>query len=104
MNDLLEHWDSGADGPLNESNMRRKLEARGYRVSRYTYPPGTYFAPHTHDLDKIDGVLAGRFRMTIHGQSVELTAGDCLLVPRGELHSAEVVGDKAVISLDAVRI
>ena len=59
---------------------------------------------HSHDVDKIDGVLSGQFRMTLHGQALELGAGDCLAVPRGEMHSAEVVGDTAVISLDAIRI
>lgn len=35
--------------------------------------------------------------------SVTLVAGDCLHVPKGMLHSAEVVGDESVISLDAVK-
>ncbi|MDJ0832088.1 MAG: cupin domain-containing protein [Gammaproteobacteria bacterium] len=104
MHELVESWDSSIDGELNESNMRRKLQDRGYRVNRYVYPPGTYFPPHTHDVDKIDGVLAGRFRMTMQGQPVDLVAGDCLVVPRGEVHSAEVIGDEAVVSLDAVKI
>ncbi len=99
----VEHWNEAADGELNEANMRRKLEARGYRVSRYVYPPGTCFPAHTHDVDKIDAVLAGRFRMRMHGCSVILEAGDCLAVPRGTMHSAEVVGDEPVVSLDAIR-
>ncbi len=99
----LDHWDPAEDGPLSEQSMRDKLEARGYRVSCYVYPPGTYFPDHTHTVDKIDGVLSGRFRMTMHGQTVVLEAGDCLEVPRGAVHSAEVMGDEPVVSLDAVR-
>jgi mannose-6-phosphate isomerase-like protein (cupin superfamily) len=34
---------------------------------------------------------------------VILEAGDCLHVPRGAEHSAEVVGDEPVVSLDGVR-
>lgn len=83
--------------------MRRKLEALGYSVARYTYSPGTYFPPHTHGVDKIDAVLAGRFRMEMKGNSVILEAGDCLVVPKGTMHSAEVVGTEAVVSLDAVK-
>lgn len=104
MNELIESWDSSVDGELNERNMRRKLQDRGYTVNRYVYPPGSYFPPHTHDVDKIDGVVAGRFRMSMHGQSFDLVAGDCLAVPRGAVHSAEVIGDEAVVSLDAIRI
>ncbi len=100
---MVEHWDEAKDGPLSEAAMRRKLEARGYRVTRYVYPPGTYFPPHTHGVDKIDAVLAGRFRLTMGGRSYILEAGDCIAVPKGAVHSAEVVGDEAVVSLDAVR-
>lgn len=96
-------WDSVRDGEPTEDAMRRKLESMGYHVYRYSYPPGTYFPPHTHNTDKIDGVLSGRFKMSIQGRSVMLKAGDMLAVPRGEIHSAEVIGDEIVISLDAVR-
>ncbi len=99
----LMRWDESKDGPLSEAAMRDKLCALGYAVSRYVYPPGTYFSPHMHGVDKIDGVLAGQFRMEMEGASVVLEAGDLLEVPRGTLHSAEVVGSAAVVSLDAVR-
>jgi quercetin dioxygenase-like cupin family protein len=100
----IEHWDEIRDGVLSEDNMRRKLLGRGYAVSRYVYPPGTFFPEHEHAVDKIDGVLSGRFRLTLQGREVILEPGDCLTVPRGALHSAEVVGNDPVISLDAVRI
>jgi quercetin dioxygenase-like cupin family protein len=99
----LMRWNSEQDGPLSEAAMRLKLERMGYSVSRYTYASGTYFSPHTHGVDKIDGVLAGRFRMGMQEGTVILEAGDMLEVPRGVLHSAEVVGDEDVVSLDAVR-
>ena len=100
---MIEHWNSQLDGELNEQNMRANIEARSNIVSRYVYPPGTYFPDHTHNVDKIDGVLSGQFKMSMGGQSLILTAGDCLEVPRGALHSAEVVGSEAVVSLDAVK-
>jgi quercetin dioxygenase-like cupin family protein len=98
----VEHWEEERDGALSEANMRRKLQDRGYAVSRYVYPPGTCFPDHRHDVDKIDGVLAGRFRMRMHGATVVLEPGDLLAVPRGAVHSAEVVGNESVVSLDAV--
>ena len=55
-------------------------------------------------MDKIDGVLSGRFRMEMFGDSVVLQAGDLLVVPRGTVHSAEVVGNEVVMSLDAVKL
>ena len=99
----VERWDAERDGPLSEATLRRKLEKQRYRVSRYVYPPGTYFSDHSHDVDKIDAVLSGRFRMKMGDEEVVLEAGDCLAVPRGVVHSAEVVGNKPVISLDATK-
>ena len=83
--------------------MRQQLQNKGYQVSRYNYPPGTCFPEHTHNVDKIDGVLSGRFKMTLYGQSIILQTGDTLEVPRGAVHSAEVIGDEPVVSLDAIR-
>jgi quercetin dioxygenase-like cupin family protein len=99
----IERWNKELDGPLTEQAMRRKLEARGFAVSRYVYPPGTSFPDHTHGIDKIDAVLSGRFRMTVEGREVMLEAGDSITVPRGTVHSAEVAGGEPVVSLDATK-
>jgi len=98
----VEHWNSEADGELTESSLRKKLESSGYRVTRYVYPPGTYFPDHTHDVDKMDAVVSGQFVLRLEGESVTLKAGDALAVPRGAVHSAEVVGSEPVVSLDGV--
>ncbi|MFQ5898553.1 MAG: cupin domain-containing protein [Candidatus Methylomirabilia bacterium] len=56
-----------------------------------------------HAIDKIDAVLSGRFRMRMEGHGVILEPGDCLAAPRGAVHSAEVLGDEPVVSLDATK-
>lgn len=99
----LVRWDEASFGKLNEDNMRRLLEEKGYQVSRYVYPPGSWFPPHQHGVDKIDGVLSGRFEMVMQGKAAVLEAGDMLSVPMGEIHSAKVVGEEPVISLDAIK-
>jgi quercetin dioxygenase-like cupin family protein len=99
----IERWNPVQDGPLSEQTLRRKLEAMGYRVSRYLYPPGTYFPMHTHQVDKMDAVVEGHFRITMGEEEVLLGAGDAVHVPRGTEHSAEVVGDLAVVSFDGVK-
>jgi mannose-6-phosphate isomerase-like protein (cupin superfamily) len=99
----VDHWDESRDGPLTEPALRRKLESLGYRVSRWVYPPGTVFDFHTHEYDKMDAVASGRFRMTMHGETVVLGPGDALAVPAGASHRAEVVGSEPVVSLDGER-
>jgi len=99
----VEKWDPRRDGKFSEEALQGKLEKRGYQVSRYVYSPGTYFPDHTHTIDKIDAVVSGRFRMKTKEIDVILEAGDCLAVPHGTVHSAEVVGDEPVVSLDATK-
>ena len=56
--------------------MRRKLEAAGYFVSRHTYLPGSSFPEHSHSVDRVDAVVAGRFRMVVAGHFAILGPGD----------------------------
>ena len=100
----LERWNHETDGAPTEGYFRAILRKAGYEVTRYTYPPGTVFPPHTHDVDKVDVVLSGRFRMEMVGETAVLESGDSVAVPKGALHSAEVVGHDPVVSLDAVKI
>src|SRR5262245_37628855 len=99
----IEHWNQSVDGPFSEGALRRKLERSGYEISRYIYPPGTSFADHAHGIDKMDAVVSGQFRMIVEGRELLLEAGDALAIPRGTVHSAEVVGDEVVVSLDGTR-
>ena len=98
----VEHWQEEW-GPLGEAAMRKRLEAEGYSVSRYTYPPGTSFSAHTHEVDKKDTVLRGRLKIGAEGKEVVLGPGDMIEIPAGTVHTAEVVGEETVVSLDATR-
>lgn len=89
---------------MTEAALRARLEALGYAVARYVYPPGTRFPDHAHDADTIDAVVAGRFRLVIGGHTCELGPGDWVEVPRGRRHNTTVIGEEAVVSLDAIRV
>lgn len=99
----VRRWNGVMDGPMTEAALRARLEALGYVVARYEYPAGTRFPDHAHDVDKIDAVVTGRFRVVIAGHTCELGPGDWVEVPRGRRHSAAVIGDETVVSLDAIR-
>lgn len=99
----VRHWNP-ADGPLTEAALRQKLESMGYLVARSVYPPGAEFPDHTHDVDKIDAVVSGRVRLVVAGHLAMLGPGDWVDVPRGVRHTAKVIGDEPVVSLDAVRL
>jgi len=99
----IQHWNV-SDGPLSEAALRAKLESFGYRVARYVYEPGTVFPDHKHDVDKIDAVVSGRFRLVVRGHMAVLGPGDMITIPRGTSHNAAVMGDEPVVSLDAVKL
>jgi len=100
----IEKWDSKRWGELTEGNMRKKLEAEGYSVSRFVYPSRTVFPDHSHSFDKMDAVVSGRFKIEANGQVFVLEAGDMIAVPAGTVHNAKVLGAEPVISLDATRV
>ena len=101
---MTPHRWNPADRPLTESALRAKLESLGYRVAKYVYEPGTVFPDHKHDVDKIDAVLSGRFRLVVRGHMKLLGPGEWIEIPRGTVHNATVVGDQPVVSLDAVKV
>ncbi len=100
---MIEPWDESKWGSPSEENLRRKLTSEGYSVARYVYPKGTLFSDHTHSVDKKDVVLEGKFLITLEGEEFLLRAGDSIEVPRNAVHSARVVGEESVVSLDAVK-
>ncbi len=89
---------------MTEQALRARLESLGYRVAKYVYEPGTVFPDHTHDVDKIDAVLSGRFRLVVRGHMKVLGPGEWIEIPRGTTHNAAVIGDEPVVSLDAVKV
>ena len=95
----LERWSAG-DGPLTEKRMMRLLELEGYDVLVYTYRPGTTFPEHEHARPKCDAVVQGTLRVAVAGRTWDLGPGDRIYVPAGTRHSAEVVGEETVVSLD----
>ncbi|HKJ77399.1 MAG TPA: cupin domain-containing protein [Gammaproteobacteria bacterium] len=99
----IDYWHPEPGTELDEAALTEQLTAEGYHVSRYVYPPGMTFADHTHDVAKVEVILAGRFRLGMAGESLVLEAGQAIHVPKGAVHNAEVVGNEPVVSLDAVR-
>jgi mannose-6-phosphate isomerase-like protein (cupin superfamily) len=99
----VRHWNETIDGPFSEAALRRKLETAGYVIARYTYPPGMNVPDRVHQVDRIDAVISGRFRMVVAGHLAVLGPGDWVEVPRGVRHSATVLGVDPVTGLDAMR-
>ena len=50
------------------------------------FETGSVGADHTHPHTQLSYVLAGRFRYTVDGNSVEMNPGDSIVVPGGTVH------------------
>ena len=50
------------------------------------FEAGAIGADHTHPHTQLSYVLAGRFRYTVEGKSVEMKPGDSIVVPGGAVH------------------
>ena len=98
----IERWDPRRDGPLTETALKQKLEARGYVVTTRQYPAGSVVAAQAEDRERIQAVVTGLLKVTLDGESAILTAGDMAIVPRGAVRRLEVVGSAPVHSLEAV--
>jgi mannose-6-phosphate isomerase-like protein (cupin superfamily) len=98
----LEHWHP-SDGPITEKRVMGLMESEGYEVASYAYREGTVFSPHEHAQDKCDAVLQGVLRVVVRDETFDLCPGDRLYLPAGTRHSAQVVGNVTVLSLDGTR-
>ena len=88
---------------MTEKRVMGLLEREGYEVVVYAYREGTTFEEHAHAQDKCDAVIEGFFRIRAGEEVFELKPGDRLYIPAGTRHSAEVIGRRTVVSLDATR-
>lgn len=98
----IERWDARRDGPLSQTALQQKLEARGYQVSALSYPGGTVAAAPADFGERIQAVVTGLLKVTIDGESAILTAGDLVFVPRGAVRRLEVVGPSPALCLEGV--
>jgi quercetin dioxygenase-like cupin family protein len=88
---------------MTEKRVMGLLEREGYEVVVYAYREGTLFEEHAHAQDKCDAIIEGFFRIRAGEEVFELKPGDRLYIPAGTRHSAEVIGRRTVVSLDATR-
>src|SRR5579863_6388128 len=92
-----------ATGP-EESTLRKRMQQEGLSPHSWSNGPGDTYAVHSHSYEKVLYCVHGsiRFDMPASGDSVDLTAGDCLILPANTPHSA-CVGSRGVTCIEAAR-
>ncbi len=98
----VNRWDQRSDGPLTEAALQQKLKTLGYDPLPRSNPAGAIVSARVHHRDRAEAVIAGLLKVTINEESVILTAGDSVFVPKGAPRRIEPVGSAPVLCIEAV--
>ncbi|GER87949.1 hypothetical protein KDW_21110 [Dictyobacter vulcani] len=96
--------------PPEEQDLCKKMHLQGLQPYLWSNAPGDTYSPHTHSYEKVLYCVRGSIRFTLPDQLDEngmafyadLEPGDCMLLPAGIRHSAQV-SSRGVTCLEAAR-
>ncbi|HEY1351208.1 MAG TPA: cupin domain-containing protein [Ktedonobacteraceae bacterium] len=93
--------------PPHEEELLTRMRQEGLSPYRWSNDPGDTYAMHSHNYEKVLYCARGSIRFLLPDRaaserSVDLAAGDCMILPPGIRHSA-VVGPRGVVCLEATR-
>lgn len=95
------HW--GADEPrvLSQDCSIWSAPGESVHLLKMRLRAGVAFAEHNHDAEQITSVLSGALEFTLAGEVTVLYAGDTVVVPSNVRHSAKVVSEEDVFTVEA---
>ena len=84
--------------------LMEKLRAEATGCYSWSNGPGDRYAPHSHGYEKVLYCVEGsiRFQLENEGRTLELEAGDRMVLPPGTIHSA-VVGSRGCTCIEGRR-
>src|SRR6266567_677786 len=90
-----------------ENELQVMMQQEGLQPSAWSNGPGDTYAVHSHTYEKVLYCARGSIRFIlpdfpVETRNVDLEPGDCLILPAGVRHSAEV-GSRGVTCLEATR-
>ena len=63
------------------------VETPNVRFNEFFFDQGTSTQPHSHDVEQVAYIVAGKFRVDLNGQVGEVGAGDGYSIPANCQHS-----------------
>jgi quercetin dioxygenase-like cupin family protein len=94
------NWDDIPDEAVRPGIRRRGFGTQQCLLVMNECEPGMDLRPHVHDFDQIAMILEGRANYYVSGARSEMGPGSILLIPAGEEHYIEPVGDQTVKNID----
>jgi len=91
---VVKHSASVAEEPVDRAEaafiqwlIDRRDGAPNFELRRFRISPGGKIPPHMHpDIEHIQYVLRGRYRVRLGEKEVTVSAGDAILIPAGTVH------------------
>lgn len=101
-------WQQGT--PPQEQELRKIMQRDGFSPYAWSNGPGDRYAVHSHGYQKVLYCVRGSIRFVLPDQrdpngsatTIDLTPGDCMILPSGVRHRAEV-GSQGVTCLEAAQ-
>jgi len=99
------HWQEST--PPQEQELRKRMQEKGLSPYAWSNGPGEQYAVHSHSYQKVLYCVRGSIRFVLPDQAassriIDLAPGDCMLLPAGTRHSAQV-GPQGVTCLEAAQ-
>src|SRR5205085_2212357 len=102
------HWQEAT--PPQEQTLRQRMQQQGLSPYAWSNGPGDYYSVHSHSYQKVLYCVKGSIRFILPDQRdqsgatkyLDLSPGDCMILPTGVRHSAQV-GPEGVTCLEAAQ-
>ncbi len=96
--------------PPTEGELREQMRSEGLSPYTWSNDANYTYTPHAHSYEKVLYCVSGSIRFMLpepvdaegKAEYVDLTPGDCMILPSNTVHSA-VVGSLGVTCLEASR-
>jgi mannose-6-phosphate isomerase-like protein (cupin superfamily) len=90
-----------------EQELYKRMQQQGLSPYTWSNGPGDTYAVHSHSYEKVLYCVRGSIRFVLPdhpeaSRNIDLTPGDCMILPTGTRHSA-LVGPHGVTCLEATR-
>ena len=90
-------WDAQPEVEVQANNFRVAVAGREMGLNRIRWVHPMSLPEHSHsEHEQANVILAGTIEMTIGGETIELSAGDVAVVPKGTPHSGRSLEGEAV--------
>ncbi len=77
---------------MNQEQIRKKWESRGYSFGIFKDPPGQVWAEFVHRTDELVELAEGEIEIEIEGKSQQSQIGDEVFIPANTIHTVRNIG------------